>query len=97
MTRFAVAFPAAARPYPGEVPVPVHEHGVAVAQPGYRPEPADDVYAHNAAAELTRLTEDPDFDEPGTGQNGCTGVRADGQPCNGRAGDDGRCARHKEP
>jgi hypothetical protein len=35
-----VQYPAAARPYPGEVPVPVHEDGVAVPDPGLRPEPA---------------------------------------------------------
>jgi hypothetical protein len=38
--RGAVVFPAAARPYPGEVPVPVHEDGIAVPDPGLRPEPA---------------------------------------------------------
>ena len=38
--RAAVAFPAAARPYPGEVAaVPVHEAGTAVPDPGWRPEP----------------------------------------------------------
>jgi len=37
--RGAVVFPAAARPYPGEVALPVHEAGTAVPDPGWRPEP----------------------------------------------------------
>lgn len=74
--RGAVVFPAAARPYPGEVALPVHEAGIGVPGPGWRPEP-----------------------EPGpppAGAGGCTETTKSGELCNGRAGDDGRCARHKE-
>ena len=30
------------------------------------------------------------------GPNGCTGTKADGSACAGRAGEDGRCAAHKD-
>lgn len=32
----------------------------------------------------------------GAGPNGCTGTKADGSECAGRAGEDGRCAAHKD-
>jgi hypothetical protein len=72
-----VVMRAAARPYPGEVPVPVHEDGVAVPDPGVRGEPAG----------LYALPLEP---------AGCTAVTKSGERCKGRAGDDGRCAAHKE-
>jgi len=34
--------------------------------------------------------------EGGAGPGGCTKPKADGSPCQGRAGEDGRCAAHKE-
>jgi len=33
---------------------------------------------------------------PEAGPNGCTGTTKAGAACSGRAGDDGRCAAHKE-
>lgn len=69
-----VQYPAAARPYPGEeAQMPVHEAGVAVPDPGLRPEP------------------DPEPEE-----RSCTELTKAGEPCKGRAGDDGRCAAHKQ-
>ncbi len=69
MTRWAMVWPAAAKPYPGELPVPagpVSGPGPALVDPPVR-----------------------------AGAHGCTGLRKAGQPCNGNAGADGRCARHK--
>ena len=34
---------------------------------------------------------------PDAGPNGCTVPKADGTACAGRAGEDGRCAAHKDP
>jgi hypothetical protein len=79
--RAVVIMPAPAL-YPGEAPVPVHEAGVAVPGPGVRPDPGAPDPAPALVAEA--------------GKNGCTGRRADGGLCNGNAGPDGRCARHKD-
>jgi hypothetical protein len=83
--RCIVQYPAAARPYPGEVPMPVHEAGAGVPDPGWRPEPADSRIANP--------------EEPGSDAGmswSCSETTKAGKPCKGRAGPDRRCAAHKE-
>lgn len=79
-----VVFPAAAKPYPGEVPVPVHEAGVAVPDPGIRADPEP------AATETVAAAAEPDA------ERACSEPTKAGTPCKGRPGDDGLCAAHKK-
>jgi hypothetical protein len=82
MSPVIVQYPAAAKPYPGEVPVPVHEAGVGVPDPGWRPVPEPDG--------LVNPVTQPDP------ERACTEKTRAGQPCKGRPGDDGKCAAHKD-
>jgi hypothetical protein len=104
--RCIVQYPAAARPYPGEVPMPVHEAGVGVPDPGWRADPVPDStqapvpgpefdVSREGFAALT-----PDIDRgaaavPADGGK-CTELTKAGQPCKGRPGPDRRCAAHKQ-
>jgi hypothetical protein len=85
--RCVVQYPAAARPYPGEVPMPVHEAGAGVPDPGWRNEVVQDGPPEGGC--YIPL-------EDAAGENGCTGTTKSGSPCKGRAGPDRRCAAHKE-
>lgn len=97
-----IVYPAAARPYPGEVPMPVHEAGVSVPDPGLRPDPAD-VFrtAEDAedAAEAGAAMGEPGnsipLEELDAAERSCSETTKAGTPCKGRPGDDGLCAAHK--
>jgi hypothetical protein len=102
--RCIVQYPAAAAPYPGEVAMPVHEAGVGVPDPGWRPEP-DSTQAPVPGPEFDVSREgcaalSPDIDRGSaavpadSGQ--CTEPKKNGDPCKGRPGADGKCAAHKE-
>lgn len=86
---------AAAAPYPGEVPVPVHEAGVAVVEPGLRPGPAGSDTQPGPYIDALAAEHDQEF-EPDAAERSCSETTKAGTPCKGRAGDDGLCAAHKK-
>jgi hypothetical protein len=69
--------------------MPVHEAGVGVPDPGWRPGPVEPDPEPDG---LVNPVTDP---EPET-ERACTELTKAGEPCKGRPGPDNRCAAHKD-